>query len=128
MTTTRSSALALLLQIGAGITALAACFQLFSNWADAHVAFFGETATVEAYHVRTYQLWLGVAVASLAAVALGTRVRGGSWVVPVLLGVVCALSAALFYVSLPVTVPPRPATPSGNPNACFSGSNDCPGG
>ena len=127
MTTTRTSVLVSLLQVGAGITALAACFQLFSNWADAHVAFLGETATVEAHHVRAYELWLGIAAACLAVVFTATWVRGGSWVVPVLVGVLCAVSAALFHVALPETAP-QPATPSGNPNACFSGSNDCPGG
>jgi ATP/ADP translocase len=128
MTTTRSSALALLLQIGAGLTALVACFQLFSNWADATVAFFGETATVEAYHVRTYQLWLGIALASLVVVAVGAGVRRGGWVVPVLLGMCCVVSVVLFHVSLPDAAPPPPASPTGNPNACLSGSNDCPGG
>ena len=126
MTTTRSYGAALLLQIGAGISLLVACYQLFANWADATVAFFGETATVDPSNVHAYQLWLGVAAASLAAVVIGTWVRHGSSVVPVLLGMVGAASAVLFYVALPT--PPQPSTPTGNPNACFSGSNDCPGG
>ena len=126
MTTTRSYGAALLLQIGAGISLLVACFQLFANWADATVAFFGETATVDPSNVHAYQLWLGVAAASLAAVVIGTWARHGSWVVPVLLGAVGAASAVLFHVALPT--PPQPTTPAGNPNACFSGSNDCPGG
>jgi glucan phosphoethanolaminetransferase (alkaline phosphatase superfamily) len=128
MTTTRTYAVALLLQIGAGVSLLVACFQLFANWADAHVAFLGETATVEAYHVQAYQLWLGIAAASLVAVVIGTRVRRGHWLVPVLLGVVGAVSAVLFHVALPATGPLQPSTPTGNPNACYSGSNDCPGG
>ena len=127
MTTTRSYAAALLLQIGAGISLLVACFQLFANWADAHVAFLGETATVEPYHVRAYLLWLGIAAASLAVVVFGTWVRRGGWVAPVLLGLVGAASAVLFHVALP-SAEPLPARPTGNPNACFSGSNDCPGG
>ena len=125
MTTNRSYAAALLLQIGAGIGVLVSCFQLFANWADAHVAFFGETAVVEAYNVRTYQQWLGIAAASLVAVVIGTWARGGGWVVPVLLGVVGAASAVLFHVALPAT---DRSAPTGNPNACYSGSNDCPGG
>ena len=126
MTTNRSYVAALLLQIGAGISLLLACFQLFANWADATVAFFGETATVEPYNVRAYLLWLGIAAASLVAVGMGAWARRGSWVVPVLLGVVGAVSAVLFHVSVPA--PPQPSTPTGNPSACFSGSNDCPGG
>ena len=101
MPSTRSYAVALLLQIGAGISLLVACYQLFANWADATVAFFAETATVDPSNVRAYQLWLGVAAASLAAVVIGTRVRRGSWVVPVLLGVVAAASAVLFHVVVP---------------------------
>ena len=127
MTTNRSYAAALLLQIGAGISLLVACFQLFANWADATVAFFGETATVEPYNVRAYQLWLGIAAASLAAVALGTWARRGSWVVPVLLGVVGARQRRAVPRRAPDAEPLQP-TPTGNPNACFSGSNDCPGG
>ena len=127
MTTNRSYVAALLLQIGAGTSLLVACFQLFANWADANVAFFGETAMVEPYNVRAYQLWLGIAAASLVAVALGTWARRGSWVVPLLLGVVGGVSAVLFYVALPTAEPLQP-TPTGNPNACFSGSDDCPGG
>ena len=46
--------------------------------------------------------------------------------VPVLLGVLGAVSAVLFHVSVPA--PSQPSTPTGNPGACFSGSNDCPGG
>ena len=127
MTMTRSYVAALLLQIGAGISLLVACFQLFANWADAHVAFLGETATVEPDHVRAYQLWLGLAAASMAAVVIGSWVRRGGWVVPVLLGLVGAASAVLFHVPLPSAEPLQPR-PTGNPNACFSGSNDCPGG
>ena len=126
MTTTRSYAAALLLQIGAGTSLLLACYQLFANWADATVAFFGETATVEPHNVRAYLLWLGIAGASLVAVGIGTWARRGSWVVPVLLGVLGAVSAVLFHVSVPA--PSQPGTPTGNPSACFSGSNDCPGG
>jgi ATP/ADP translocase len=101
MTTTRSYAVALLLQIGAGISLLVACYQLFANWVDATVGFFGETATADPSNVHAYQLWLGVAAASLAAVVIGTRVRRGSWVVPVLLGVVAAASAVVFHVAVP---------------------------
>ena len=101
MTTTRSYAAAMLLQIGAGTSLLLACYQLFANWADATVAFFGETATVEPHNVRAYLLWLGIAAASLVAVGMGAWARRGSWVVPVLLGVVGAVSAALFHVALP---------------------------
>ena len=101
MPSTRSCAVALLLQIGAGISLLVACYQLFANWADATVAFFGETATVDPSNVHAYRLWLGVAAASLAAVVICTWVRHGSCVVPVLLGVVGAASAVLFYVELP---------------------------
>jgi hypothetical protein len=126
MTTPRSYAAALLLQIGAGTSLLLACYQLFANWADATVAFLGETATVDPSHVRAYLLWLGVAAVSLVAVGIGAWARRGSWVVPVLLGLLGAASAVLFHVSVPAS--PQPTTPNGNPSACFSGSNDCPGG
>ena len=100
---------------------------LFANWADAIVAFLGETAMVEPCNVRACQLWLGIAAASPAAVALGTWAHRGSWVVPVLLVVVGGVGAVLFHVALPSAEPLQP-TPTGNPNACFSGSDDCPRG
>ena len=127
MTTPRSYAAALMLQIGAGIGLVVACFQLFANWADAHVAFLGETAAVEAYNVRAHQQWLGIAAASLATVVIGAWVRRAGRAVPVLLGLVGAASAVLFHLALPATGP-QPSTPTGNPNACYSGSNDCPDG
>ena len=127
MTTYRAHAVALLAQIGAALGLLTACFQLFANWYDASVAFLGDTATVEGYHVADYRLWSIVGAGCLAVVVLAGVLRRAGWVVPMLLGLVLAASAALFHVALP-DADPAPASPTGNPNACFSGSNDCPGG
>ena len=124
--TNRRVAVAVLLEGVASLTLLVACLGLFGTWFDAHVAFFGETAVVEPPHVREYHRWLVVGGIALATVvACGIVRRSRRMVAAIVLGTVFAISAVLFHVALDR---PEPQPPTGNPNACYSGSNDCPGG
>jgi hypothetical protein len=126
--TNRRTSVAVLLEGLATLALLLACFELAGNWFDAHVAFFGETAVVEPSHVREYHRWLvagGIALA--VVVACGVVRRSRRMVAAIVLGTVFAVSSVLFHVALDRPEPP-PQHPTGNPNACYSGSNDCPGG
>ena len=126
--TNRRIAVAVLLEGLASLALLMACFELFGNWFDAHVAFFGETAVVEPSHVRAYHRWLVVGGIALAAVvACGIVRRSRRMVAAIVLGIAFAVSAVLFHVAVD-RPEPQPQHPTGNPNACYSGSNDCPGG
>ena len=126
--TNRRTAVAVLLEGLASLALLVACFELFANSFDAHVAFFGETAMVEPSHVREYHRWLVVGgIALVVVVACGIVRRSRRMVAAIVLGVVFAVSAVLFHVALDRPAPQQ-HQPTGNPNACYSGSNDCPGG
>ncbi len=123
----RNALLAALTQVAAMVGLVVACFQLFANWVDAKIAFMGDVAVVEPLHVRQYLLWLMAGGVAVVAAAVAGWFRG-RWTVPVVLAVMLAGSAVLFHVALPEPAPTTPEGRTGNPNACFSGSNDCPGG
>ena len=126
--TNRRVAVAVLLEGLASLALLLACFELFGNWFDARFAFFGESAVVEPSHVREYHRWLVVGGIALAVVvACGVVRRSRRMVAAFVLAAVFAISAVLFHVAL-YQPEPQPQRPTGNPNACYSGSNDCPGG
>lgn len=128
--TNRRIAVAVLLEGLASLALLVACFELFGNWFDAHVAFFGETAVVEPSHVREYHRWLvvgGIALAAVVACGIVRRRRRRRMAAAIVLGIAFAVSAVLFHVAVD-RPEPQPQHPTGNPNACYSGSNDCPGG
>ena len=112
-----------------------AMWQLFVNWADAKVAFFGVTPMVKDYHVETYQQFavIGIAAAVAALVVSYARGRGKALYWHSCVGLALVVFLAIFHVE--VDPPTTNDTPDGstsgpNPPVCHSGGSnaECVGG